>query len=788
VRPEPAKATRQTDRLQWTVAVLLLATVLLAANRRLVSGADCPTWDADQFFAPFQMLVADHARAGTFLLWNPWLNGGSPDYAEPQVGSFSPVAVILGFLTGGTEAGFRVYWLTIWAWGGVGVILLGRHLGAPAWGACAIALGFTFSGFWTGHAEHTSTLYAIAWLPSIVWRLDVALATHRLKPAVEAGALWGLSALGGYPAWVLLNACFAMLWAVGRWCCPERSQSRAALKHVATMLAAMALVGLVILLPPYVAFMVEGSSYSDRAGALTREVAVESNALHPGSLTTFASPYLSILKVEGNPTLWEYTDVSTSSVYLGVIVPVVALVALFGGRGDRWRLWLTFIVLLFIGCALAKSLPLRGWLYDFVPPTRYFRHAGFFRAYAMFGAVVLALLGARDMASTKTSAAPRISLAVAVLACLTSAAAFVAYYAVFRSVVNHGSKFALANWHIWSMWPGVAAILLMGSFICRSPRTTAGSSFIVVRYPFFIFFVPASLMALGITDALLTANLSTRTISEGGNCRASWTRVSSNHRASLDLMPSGLQREFSTPDWATYPGNIDNKNLPLKIATLANYAPFGDRFHFDLIQRPTLVSMAIGNNRTWFSRTAAIVHPTDASYAAFVGRTEQLGQPVLVVHRRDWLLSRTRPAVGQEIHVLDGRGASGTGVNTGTPGETGPNDNGDVAAIRALPAAERANTTLRAYSPSELKLEVFCPSVGWVLVTDRWARGWRATVNGKPTEVWGGNFIFRALPVQQGRNEIRFEYHPVGYPALVVLSWMTIAVVIFWTVWPKRSM
>jgi len=171
-----------------------------------------------------------------------------------------------------------------------------------------------------------------------------------------------------------------------------------------------------------------------------------------------------------------------------------------------------------------------------------------------------------------------------------------------------------------------------------------------------------------------------------------------------------------------------------------------------------------GNSRTWFSRTAAIVHPTDASYAAFVGRTEQLGQPVLVVHRRDWLLSRTRP------------------------GETGPTDTGDVAAIKALPAAERANTTLRAYSPIELKLEVFCPSVGWVLVTDRWARGWRATVNGKPTEVWGGNFIFRALPVQQGKNEIRFEYHPVGYPALVVLSWMTIAVVIFWTVWPRRSM
>jgi hypothetical protein len=764
-RLEPANAARRTNRLQWTVAVLLLAAVLLAANRRLVSGVDCPKWDADMFFAPFQMLVADHARAGTFLLWNPWLNGGSPDYAEPQIGSFSPFAVILGLLTGGTEAGFRVYWLTIWLWGGVGVILLGRHLGAPAWGACAIALGFVFSGFYTGHAEHTSTLYTISWLPFIVWRLDVALVTRRLTPAVEAGAAWGLSALGGYPGWVFMNASFAGLWAVGRWCCPEGSQSpKAALKQVAAMLAAMALVGFVILLPAYAAFMVEGSSYSERARVLARDHAVEDNALHPGSLSTFASPYLSILKAEGNPTLWQYTDISTSSVYLGVIVPVLALVALFGGRGDRWRLWLTLVVLLFVGFALGKSLPLRGWLYDFVPPTRYFRHAGMFRAYAMFGAVVLALLGARDIASNGTAGAPRISRVVATLACLAAAAALVAYYAVMWSVANHGSKFELANWHLWLVWPGIAAIFWMGSLIGRLPGTMADSSLTVSRYRLLVFFVPASLMAVGIIDALLTAKLSAQTIWEEGNCRAGWTRMSSSQRASLDLMQSGLQRQLRTPDWAvTYPGNIDNKNLPLKIATLANYAPFFDRFHSDLIQRPTLVSMATGNDRIWFSGSAAIIHPTDAAYAAWAGRTEQLRKPVLVVHRRDWLLSRTKP------------------------GETGPNDIADVAAISALPAAEGATATLRAYSPRELTLDVFCPTAGWVLVTDRWARGWRGTVNGKPTEVWGGNFIFRAMPVQQGKNEIRFEYHPVGYPALVIASWMTIALVMFWTVWSKRS-
>jgi hypothetical protein len=73
------------------------------------------------------------------------------------------------------------------------MILLGRHLGAPASGACAIALDFAFSGFWTGHAEHTSTLYTISWLPSIVWRLaedrgaDAKVALAAFKGPVAPG-------------------------------------------------------------------------------------------------------------------------------------------------------------------------------------------------------------------------------------------------------------------------------------------------------------------------------------------------------------------------------------------------------------------------------------------------------------------------------------------------------------------------------------------------------------------------------------------------------------------------
>src|SRR5215213_3294156 len=86
----------------YIAAAALLGLVLLGANYKVTLGIAVPKWDADQLFAPYEMLVADHARAGRFLLWDPWVGGGSPDYAEPQVPSFSPLAVGVGFLIGGT--------------------------------------------------------------------------------------------------------------------------------------------------------------------------------------------------------------------------------------------------------------------------------------------------------------------------------------------------------------------------------------------------------------------------------------------------------------------------------------------------------------------------------------------------------------------------------------------------------------------------------------------------------------------------------------------------------------
>ena len=129
---------------RWGYALLVFA-LFLAANHLLLRGRAVPVWDAATQAFPYFVLVADHARAGQLVQWDPWTEAGLPLGGEPQVGAYSPVVVALGALFGGRSSTFIAYWLLSWFLGGVGVVALGRHLGAPPRGAWVVALGFLFS-------------------------------------------------------------------------------------------------------------------------------------------------------------------------------------------------------------------------------------------------------------------------------------------------------------------------------------------------------------------------------------------------------------------------------------------------------------------------------------------------------------------------------------------------------------------------------------------------------------------------------------------------------------------
>ncbi len=754
---------------KWLLWILIVTLFFLAVNHNLVFGTGVGVWDVDNAYMPYQSIVADHARAGRFAIWDVWSNGGVLIAGDPQFGAFSPINFFFGFLFGGKTIGFRFYWLFVWWLGGLGIMILGRHLKSPAWGASAVALGYLFSGIYITNAEHTALIIAYSFIPFVIWRLDVALCSRQLFPAVQAGALWGLSALSGYPALTIFTTFYCALWALGRLLfdqdisvqdeksAPLTKTRRPTFRFILAVLLLLGSVGTLILSPTYFSFLYEGAGTTTRVSALSREVITKENPLHPGAVATFASPYLAVQKLYNLSYLWPGMDVSMSSIYIGVIIVVLALFALINRGRERFRWWLLFLALLSLVCAMSDVFPLRGWLYDFVYPTRFFRHSSVFRAYYLFSISVLALIGMRDIECAIEHSSKKVWRNFQSSACLLSFSAIMVFITLINSLQMLGGKINLGYGQVFVAWFGICGIAYSANKFSN-------------RYQRLI--IPILFVALAMFDGLCTYRLSEGfVISKDAAIVERWKNLDEQHSPNLDLTANGLYRaDSSCYPVATCIG-LSNDQLINKTPVFNTYSTQVNVFHVAMTKDSVLKNMAVGNNRIWFSPEAAQVSLNQDVFNGFAKRADELGRAPLVIHRREDMLGFANNA------AADSASRSNAALNQETVNQ--------IDQIGKLPPAENLAVAVTKYTSDKLVFEVDCPTDGWLLVTDRWARAWKAEVNNVSTQIYGGNFIFRAIKVSAGRNIVAFSYQPYGFPWLLILSWGTLVVVAVLTLLTK---
>jgi hypothetical protein len=164
-------------------------------------------------------------------------------------------------------------------------------------------------------------------------------------------------------------------------------------------------------------------------------------------------------------------------------------------------------------------------------------------------------------------------------------------------------------------------------------------------------------------------------------------------------------------------------------------------------------------DRIYFSPSVIEAEPSAAAFAAFASSTVATGRMPLLLHRRSSMVR------------VNGKEAAAPAL---------------LAQLQQAPAATPVAVTWKSYTPDRLQLEVDLPGAGWLLVTDRWARGWRARVDGQETPVEGGNFLFRALAVGAGKHTVEMSYHPSGLLAIAAVSWGTLLAVLAATLWQWR--
>jgi hypothetical protein len=82
----------------------------------------------------------------------------------------------------------------------------------------------------------------------------------------------------------------------------------------------------------------------------------------------------------------------------------------------------------------------------------------------------------------------------------------------------------------------------------------------------------------------------------------------------------------------------------------------------------------------------------------------------------------------------------------------------------------RIPVTVREQSPNRIRLSLEAPAPGFVVLTDTFYPGWRATIDGQPTHIWPANLAFQTVAIEAGAHEVVFSYQPGSFTVGLWLS------------------
>ena len=158
-------------------------------------------------------------------------------------------------------------------------------------------------------------------------------------------------------------------------------------------------------------------------------------------------------------------------------------------------------------------------------------------------------------------------------------------------------------------------------------------------------------------------------------------------------------------------------------------------------------ALSVGDRKIWFSTPALAAPPSDGLLDAYIGRWRERKNAPLILHEAKDFKGEHTPTAAM------------------------------LSSIRSADAMMPLDLQLLAYTPTGLEFQVTAPADGWILVTDRWSRSWRATVNGTAAPIRPANFYFRAVSVKAGLSTVKMEYKPLVVPIALALSWGTLLAV-----------
>lgn len=741
--------------------------------------------DGLTYYLPVQVLAARAWRSGVVPSWDQWSFAGSPLLATGQVGVFYPPNLVHLVLRPDLAHDLLVVLAFVIA--GTGAALLGRRLtGDPVAGAVC-GLTFGLSGFLFGHLNHLSISATACWLPWALLGLerllrppsDVAaraepdmdsgtrpnaavgaLAPDRVSAAVEApGVIAGsapsraaapvrggpsplrvlgaaapiaAAALAGHPQVLLVVVAVVGLWAAG--VAMVEHSPRALLLGALGVAGGLAL-GAVQLIP-----LLAHLGDSDRT-SLTFDQAM-SWSFGPRESLLLVFPHLFGSQGGSGPFTaayggdWSLTELSG---YVGAAALVLAGAGLAGARRAQHLLPLALVAALAVLVALGDSTPF-GRLVHALPVVGQLRSWG--RATVAIDLVV-AVLAAHGVAAVR-SGSPGARRAAAIVA------AALCPLAVVGLLLPQAAGGAPGRWAV--VLPLAAAALVLAAV--RLPRRALGGALVVIVGLDMV-------MSFGWWHRWREQSPTTAQVAAAldGDVAPRWGPVPD--------APGGIERvALDVDDPLDALPDAPRTTSAKGIRTVGGYDPLAPAAYLDAVgldyRGAVDPSSDLLDGRshladllrvTWVVDRDVTGHPR----AAALPEAFLVGEAVAASHEAALAGARGDTGLDPAATVLvEGCSACSAADEAGPAGTVGP--------VRWGPSS--ATVVVDARRPAVLVL------------SQAWAQGWSATVDGRPAPVVRADGIVSGVPVPAGTHRVELAHRAPGLRAGVAISAATLVLLV----------
>ncbi|MBI2845726.1 MAG: YfhO family protein [Chloroflexi bacterium] len=681
---------------------------------------------SDQFYL-FTLYASQRIKAGELPLWNPYTLSGHPFIADVQSAVFYPLRLLTIFLSGPgrfpfhaleLEAIFHFFLGSLFTYFFVFRILRSR---IPA---LVSAIVFAYGGYLTSYPPlQLAILEVDIWLPLILLILDRAWEKFEKEkarfPFALAGIIFGISILAGHPQSSMYVFYTSLLYFLFRGYRHARWQESGGL--LAIFLTTGFGLSAAQIIPS-----IEYLSLSTRAQTTYEQVA-------HGFLP---EEFIQLLLPE-SLTVW-------SPMYVGILPLLLGIWGVVQ-RPNRWPLFWAGLAIASLFLSLGENFFLYRLFYVAVPGFSMFR--GQERAIFLFSFSIAVLAGygtASLLPSQIVSAEERVKAFLRLALLAVAEGLFLLGVILYTSLREDFSTNSILDGELRGGLVLLLFFALSTAFIWtrgRSPIPISSFTALVLA------FILLDLFLVNSTNNLMSTN------------------PEDNYRLRAWIEPIlAEQGLFRVDNWA---GGARNYGVAYALQEISGSSPLRLQRYRSLLSLP--------RERIWQLLSVKYVRAS----------TPTLEMESEIVHQEfrtngEFFLHRLatptpRAYVTYEVAVMSDRKAlrvlsdpQWDIQSTVILAEESP-----FPALDSPIAGHMANITL--YEPEKIVIEADARANGFLILSEIFYPGWRATVDGIGAKIYRANYTLHAIPLTPGKHTVEMVYDPPSVKMGISISLLTLA-------------